>query len=349
MLLLGVSLAAMMAPGALTVLGIIAFGLFMGLSYGLFAANRSLLALTATHDGNRNYYYGVEMFMYTAASVLVPFAVGWLIEMTALRGWLGGSRNNGYRLVAGCVCALTLVAAAICRRGRFPEPPIAPFLHFRMHPVWRKMLWLALLKGLVQGYIVTAPAILILSLVGQEAALGTVQAVGGVLSALLLYGVGRRAQPRHRILVFGLGLILFVLGGIVNAILFNAAGVLALVACLLLAKPLLDLAYFPIQFLVTEAVSAVEGRAHFSYIFSHECGIYVGRLLGCLLFIVFAFCVSETVALKYALPIVGGVQLLSIGVVKKVLSGVSRLSASLPASQSRNSTAEIAAASAPAI
>jgi YQGE family putative transporter len=349
MLLLGVSLAAMMAPGALTVVGILAFGLFMGLSYGLFAANRNLLALSTTHDGNRNYYYGVEMFVYAATSVVVPFAVGWLIEMAASHSWLDGSRNNGYRVVAGCVCALTLLAAAVCQQGKFPEPRVAPFMYLQVHPVWRKMLWLAVLKGLAQGYLVTAPAILILSLVGQEAALGTVQAVGGILSAILLYGAGRRAQPRHRIFVFGVGLVLFALGGVVNALLFNAAGVLVLVACLLVAKPLLDLAYFPIQFLATEVVSSVEGRSHFSYLFSHECGICVGRLLGCLLFIVLAYCVSQTAALKYALPIVGGVQLLSLGVARKVISGVSRLKASLRASQARNSKSGIAVASAPAI
>jgi hypothetical protein len=36
---------------------------------------------------------------------------------------------------------------------------------------------LAILKGLAQGYIVTAPAMLVMRLVGEEGALGTLQAV----------------------------------------------------------------------------------------------------------------------------------------------------------------------------
>jgi len=60
---------------------------------------------------------------------------------------------------------------------------------FRFHPLWRRMLKLALLKGLAQGYIVTAPAMLIMLLVGQEGTLGATQAIGGVFSACLMYTV----------------------------------------------------------------------------------------------------------------------------------------------------------------
>jgi YQGE family putative transporter len=262
------------------------------------------------------------MFFYTATSVMVPLAVGWLIESTATRGWLGGDRNSAYRLVAGCVCALTVLASLVCHQGHFVNPQKTRFLFFRFRPLWRRMLWLATLKGLAQGYIVTAPAMLILMLVGQEGTLGTVQAAGGILSACLLYLVGRRARSRHRLPVFAAGLLLFLLGGLVNALLFNRFGVLVLVTCLVLAKPLLDLAYFPIQFLVTDMVSAMEGRKAYAYIFNHECAEYAGRVLGCGLFIVFDIYVSDAAALRYALPIIGAVQLLSLVIVQRILTGV---------------------------
>ena len=46
---------------------------------------------------------------------------------------------------------------------------------------------LAGLKGLAQGYLVTAPAILIMTLVGNEGSLGLVQGVSGIATAVLLY------------------------------------------------------------------------------------------------------------------------------------------------------------------
>jgi YQGE family putative transporter len=184
------------------------------------------------------------------------------------------------------------------------------------------MLGLSALKGLAQGYFVTAPAMLIMRLVGQEGTLGAIQAVGGVLSSLVLYVVGRVAKPEHRIYIFGCGLVLFAFGTVVNATLFNALGVIVFMVCLTLARPLHDMAYFPIQMRVIDLLSKIENRNKFSYIFSHEFGLYLGRFIGCGLFIVAAFLVSDVFALKYALLIVGIVHLSSWWVARVVLRGV---------------------------
>ena len=194
-------------------------------------------------------------------------------------------------------------------------------MFFRFHRLWNRMQWLAVLKGLAQGYIVTAPAMLILRHVGQEGALGTIQAVGGLVSASLLYLLGRTTRPGHRLAIFTVGLVLFALGGLSHALLFNAAGVLLFMLCLLLARPLHDLAYFPIQMQVIEAVSALEHRNQFAYLFNQEFGFLAGRLTGGVLFLVLATKVSDVFALRYALLIVGAVQLLSIPVARSIVQG----------------------------
>jgi YQGE family putative transporter len=182
---------------------------------------------------------------------------------------------------------------------------------------------LAILKGLAQGYIVTAPAMLVMRLVGQEGALGMLQAIGGILSAFLLYFIGRTTKPEHRLAIFSVGLALFALGGLANAMLYNALGVFLFMACLLLSRPLHDIAYFPIQMQVIDTVAAIEQRNKFAYIFSQEFGFYIGRFTGCMLFLLLANKVSDTFALRYALLMIGVVQLLSIGVAQRVLKGCS--------------------------
>ncbi len=332
MLLSGASVAAMMSLGVLTPAGIAITGLLLGGATGFFAANRVLLALSSTTDANRNYYYGVEMFFYTITSVIVPLSVGWLIEDTARHGWFGGERNSAYRIVAGCVCALSVVSAFIVQKGRFDRPQKASFLYFRFHRLWRRMLSLAILKGLAQGYIATAPAMLVLLLVGEEGTLGTILAAGGVLSAFVLYAVGRVAREEHRMHVFAAGLVLFVAGAMANAVLFDATGVLLFLLCLLPAKPLLDIAYFPIQMLVIDKVSSIERRERFGYILNHELGLYIGRLAGCGLFLGMASLVSQVFALKFALLAIGALQLLSIWMARSTLAGVRSASPeSLPA------------------
>ena len=100
MILSGVAMMLMMQLSILTPIGVATSGFTMGLATGLFWANRGFLALTATEDSNRNYYYGVENFVATLAAVAVPASIGWFISGTTLYGWLGGIPNRAYHIVA---------------------------------------------------------------------------------------------------------------------------------------------------------------------------------------------------------------------------------------------------------
>ncbi|MGB7191200.1 MAG: hypothetical protein WBD10_13745, partial [Acidobacteriaceae bacterium] len=325
MLLSGVAMLVMMSSTVISPMAIGVSGLLMGIASGLFWANRGFLALSTTTDENRNYFYGVETFFLTITSVAVPAAIGWFIEATGKYGWIGGNRNDSYRIVAVCALALTVVASFVINRGTYRNPPQSRFVFFHFHSLWKKMLSLAALKGLAQGYLVTAPAMLIMLLVGQEGTLGLIQAAGGIVSSFVLYGVGRASKPEHRVKVFAVGLVLFAAGSIVNMVMFNATGVLIFMACLVLAKPILDLAYFPIQLLIIDTVSAIEGRNEYAYIFNHEIGLFAGRLFGCGLFILLAWNVSNIAALKYALPIIAILQIASIWVARNLIASAGRV------------------------
>jgi len=117
-------------------------------------------------------------------------------------------------------------------------------------------------------------------------------------------------------------------------LLFNVVGVLIFIGCLLLAKPLLDLAYYPIQLRVVDEVSRIEGRNEYAYIFNHEFGLFLGRALGCGLFLGIAYWCSGVAALKYALPVIALLQLLSIRVAGQIFRSLdaagSTPAASLP-------------------
>lgn len=323
MLTTGLSIVALMVFSTSASPMLLLSGLFMGLAFGLFAACRTMLAQTNTNDSNRNYYYGVELFAYTLTSVLVPIVVGWLLHKVPELGWFGGSHNGGYRVLASGAFALAITAAAIVMRGRYRPVTHARFVYFRFHPLWWQMMRLAVLKGLAQGYIVTIPAMLILMLLGHEGVLGSVVSIGGVFAALVMYSIGRLSKPRHRLTVFAAGLTIFLAGGAVDCLWFNAAGALVLSICLLMSKPLLDVAYFPIQLQLTDVLSARESRGEYSYLFSHECAEYAGRLVGCGLFLLLALYVSSTFALRYALLAVGAVQLLSLLFARSLLSRLS--------------------------
>ena len=319
MLLSGISMFAMMLLQQLDTMGVFLAGLIMGLSYGFFWANRDFLALNTTNDGTRNYYYGIETFFYTITGILVPLAAGAFIGATDKNGWFGGQVNTAYYILTAIVFVMSMFASILVHRGEFVNPKRAPFLFIKFDRIWNKMLGLASLKGLAQGYIVTAPTMLILSLVGKEGSLGLIQGIAAAVSAILLYVLGRVTGPKHRLLIYGIGCLLFMVGALLNATLFSALGVILFMMCLLFARPLLDIAYFPIQLKVIDYVAEKEKRNEFSYIFNHELGLYLGRLFGCGLFIILARYVSEYAALRYALLVIAVLHALGWFMAKSIL------------------------------
>jgi MFS transporter, YQGE family, putative transporter len=322
MLLSGVSMTAMMMLDKLSTFGVFTAGLIMGLSYGFFWGNRDFLALNTTKDGNRNYYYGIETFFYTTTGIGIPLIAGGFIAATDKNGWFDGNVNMAYYILTIGVFALSLFASILVHRGQFQNPKKAPFLFFKFDKLWNKMLQLAALKGVAQGYIVTAPTMLVMTHVGKEGSLGLIQGIAAALSAILLYILGRVTTPKHRLLIYGIGCTLFVLGALFNAVLYSAFGVILFVLCLLFARPLLDIAYFPIQLKVIDIVAEKEKRNEFAYIFNHELGLYVGRLFGCGLFIVLARYVSVDIALRYALLVIAVVHFMGYFMAKSVVKDI---------------------------
>jgi YQGE family putative transporter len=315
MLLSGVSMLVMMSLKTLDLVGIGAAGMIMGMSFGFYWANRDYLALSITNDSNRNYYYGLETFFYTIVAVVIPICIGWFIEIIGKIETI----NIAYKIITGMVFIITVFASVMCFRGNFLNPVSQKFIFFRFHVYWRKLLLLASLKGLAQGYLVTAPAMLIMMLLGKEGALGTAQSVGAIIAAVLMYVIGRIAKPQHRLYIFAAGLAFFAIAALFNGILYNATGVVLFMLFLLLAKPLLDMAYFPIQFSVIDILSKKEKRNEFAYILNHEMGLYAGRFVGAGTFILLAYYFSTEIALRYAIIIISLLQLLSFFVAKVIV------------------------------
>lgn len=317
----GISMFLMMTIESLGFMELAIAGFFMGAASGFFWTNRYLLALNNTNDENRNYFFGLESFFFSLSSIGVPLLIGAFIS------WIDGKELIGiafditksYQVVTFAVVVITIIACCVLWKGNFKNPGETNFLYFKFVRLWKKMLAMAALKGMVQGFLVTAPAILVLKLVGDEGALGIIQGISGALTALLVYILGRMAHPKDRIKIFVSGLLLFFIGTILNGMLYSAIGVVLFVLCKVIFQPLFDLAYFPIMMRTIDVVAKMEGRNEYSYILSHEFGLFIGRAFGLLLFLVLAYGISQDFALKYALIVVGGLQLLAYPLAKNII------------------------------
>jgi YQGE family putative transporter len=319
-LLSGISLLAMMFAESLTVVELWVAGFALGAATGFFWTNRYLLTLNSTTDENRNYFFGLESFFYSLWGIVVPLFVGALLSSIDGKTIFGIVLDvrKGYQIITILVMIIAICACIVLSKGKFQNPVQKKFLYFRYHKLWNLLLSLAALKGMVQGFLVTAPAILVMTLVGKEGSLGLIQGVGGALTALIVYILGRTAAPKHRMAILGIGLAVFFIGTLVNGILFSAVGVIVFVLCKVFFAPLFDLAYFPIMMKTIDVVSKIEKRNEYAYIMSHEIGLFFGRALGMVLFIAMAYYISEVFALKYALIIVGAIQLLTLPVAQYI-------------------------------
>jgi len=316
MMLSGVSMVIMMSLKTLDLTGIAVAGITMGLSFGLYWSNRDYLAISITNDENRNYYYGLETFIYTIIAIAVPATIGWFIQSKTGES----DKHMAYLTITGVVFVITFLASVVCFMGKFENPVQKQYIFFKFHSLWYKLLSLALFKGLAQGFLVTAPAMLIFKILGEEGALGNAQSIGAILAAIIIYFIGRFSKPSDRVKTFSVGLILFAVGACLNGFLFNQTGVIVFLLLLLMARPLMDLAYFPIQLRVIDIVSRIEKRGEFTYILNHEAGLYAGRLLGAGTFLVLYYVVSEDFALRYAIGIIALLQLFSIYLSKKIIA-----------------------------
>ncbi len=313
-LLSGISMSGMMFLSSVTLPGLIIAGLVLGGASGFFWTNRYLMALNTTNDENRNYFFGLESFFFTISSIIVPLWIGAVLAKIEGFEILGITFdiNKGYQFVTIIVFIITVLAVISLSRGKFVNPEQKDFLFFKFDKLWNYQMILAGLKGLVQGFLVTAPAILILRYVGHEGSLGLIQGVSGALTAIILYLLGRYTNASHRSIIFAIGITIFMFGTLYNSIALSATGVIVFVLCKVFFQPLHDLAYFPIMMKVIDVVSKKENRNKYAYIMNHELGLYAGRVLGLGLFIALVYFVSETFALRYALVIVAALQMLSI-------------------------------------
>ena len=120
MLLSGISMVFMMSLNEINYFGLVGAGLIMGMSFGLYWANRDYLVLATTKDRTRNFYYGLETFFYTIIAAVVPVMIGWYLMNG--NGSTNAGVNSGYKVVTAIVFVITIIASIVFHFGKYEKP-----------------------------------------------------------------------------------------------------------------------------------------------------------------------------------------------------------------------------------
>ena len=102
----------MMAIHSLGFLELGIAGFLLGAASGFFWTNRYLLTLYNTKDDNRNYFFGLESFFFSIASIGIPLIIGAFISRINGKEVLGMvfDINRSYQVITMVVAFITIIA-----------------------------------------------------------------------------------------------------------------------------------------------------------------------------------------------------------------------------------------------
>ena len=318
LILSGVSMTYMMTLKQLDAMGVVTAGLIMGASYGFFWANRDFMSLDATDDKSRNYYFSIDTIFYTLTWVIVPSIIGMVIAFGPQH--LLYTEKTAYIGITVAVFILSLLAISIINKETYHNPKSEQFMFFKYDKLWLKMIGFSITKGVMQGAIMIFPILLILSMIGGVNVLGVIVSGGQIVSAVILYLIGRFAKPKHRLAIYIVSISLFTLAILIHGSLYSVLGVIIYNVLQFIAKPLHDVAYFPTEFRVIDIVSKKENRSEFSYIINHEFSLFIGRISAILIVLFLAYQINADFALRFGLFFIAGIVLLSIFIGRNIIN-----------------------------
>jgi len=322
LLLSGVSMIFMMSLKDLNIYGVVIAGLIMGASYGFYWSNRDFISLEVTNDQNRNYYFSIDTIFYTLSWIIVPVFVGFIISNGPSTNLY--STKSAYVGVTIAVFIITILASININRENYKNPEHSQLIFFKYNKLWKKMILFSITKGIMQGAIMIFPILLILSIIGGVNMLGIIVSGGQILSAIVLYLIGRLAKPKHRLIIYIISITFFVTAILIHATFYSVIGVIFYNILQYMAKPLHDVSYFPTEFRVIDIVSKQENRSEYSYIINHEFTLFIGRISSILIVLFGAYEVSADFALRYGLCFIAIVMILSVFLGKSIIEDCNR-------------------------
>lgn len=285
-------------PEFFTKTAILGFGVVSGIGSGMYWSARTYLTVVSTTDDNRNFFSGLDFMFLIAGGIVTPFIIGNFIGLST--EWGVFTRAQAYQVTLLFALAMVLLAAYFVVRGNFGTVTVSRFLYYRFEPSWWHARGMVFVMGLFHGAYLSLPAILIMTYVGNEKAVGIVDSIAHLVALIAIYLVSSRIAPGQRTRVMLAGSILLLAGtatftGLLNQ--WAAAATITMVATFYLTDPTINFPYRASFMRAIDRSRAIEQRNQFTYVVDIEQFNALGRLVSIGIF----YALLQMVALKQAL------------------------------------------------
>ena len=298
---LGVAMLLFVLTGSVSPVGVCIGGIAVGLSLGTYWANRILLTLHMTHDHERDFFFALDTMILTTMSVLMPALFGTLIQARFFAPALFDERSSYVLLLVLALLGFVFGGFRIGRLSFSSNPPGSLWCTSK-GKLWNNVTVVMVARGFADAGVGVIPIILPMMMFGGETGLGGLQSGAALITAFVIYMIGRNiGKPAIRLGILRVAAALVILAALILCCGVTPASVLGYGLVNGLGTALLWLGINPI---VYAAIQQGDPRPEhwMTYVCHRELSLNVGRLLGAGLLIVLLYFGSEWALQWSSLP-----------------------------------------------
>jgi len=268
-----------------------------GMFMGFYWANRNFITIALTKDEHRNYFNGLLYTIRTLAGVIAPFFFGWFI-------FLGSSLHISsfrlsYQILAICIIALQFFAGLVFQTAQVENPKVRNVILLHPSPKWILTRFATTFLGIEDGVAYFLPALIALTFLGKENALGTMQSVAALVVAVALYIFGRVANSKHRLDVIRFAVVLIIVTASFFSLFFSAAMAIIYLIGISTTDNFMWLGFDLISMKVTEDENGGNLLNNYAHIADRELFLNIGRIIGISVFFMLIQFFSQQISLRF--------------------------------------------------
>lgn len=296
----------LIAVGTQTNTLVLPLGIALGIAQGFFWGNRNALTSKITQGPHRYQFVSLETTLAITAGIISPLLIGWFIVF--------GERVSSYTIEQAyqitSVVGFILLVLAGSFAWSYTMEPFAPktFLLRNVSRRWNEQRLLEMINGIASGIESILPLIIILLFLGQEEAVGTVKAFTSVLSAGVIFSLGKHVKHNHHTLLFSFWMAFNLVGSILFAVFYSPGSALIFFVLAGLVGSLRWSSFVSVMYEVVDEEIGQNGTHRFLYLLDREFFLNLGRVLG-LGLLILLYLASHELLVRYGLLIIVIIQL----------------------------------------
>ncbi len=275
---------------------VLLIGVIQGIPMGFYWANRNFITLSLTKDHQRNYYQGLESSVNLTLATIVPLVLGWFIVSGDYFHLY--SIDQAYRFLILVITGLLIWGGLSFQSAEIEQPKIALLRPKNPSSKWKNSQRIEICQGFLDRMADLLPALVVVSLIGNESTLGTLQSLVAIIGAVVIYFIGRRTATHHRIAVLSASVALLVVCSVFFTFFPTTLTAILFITGLTLSSQVSWTALSPLQMNVIDREESGDPTNNYAYVVDRETFLNSGRVISMGIFFGLIYLSSQTFALR---------------------------------------------------